>query len=209
MILYIQRDHRDDRIPVKDVTDQRGNDRTWDSSTPIYVGLDWGNLENSALEFDYSEEINYVYALGQGEGDDRETVEVTDITRTGLSIWNRREGAKDARHIEAGDTAALTGEANTYLDEHKPKIKFTGDIIETPAFRYAKDWWFGDRVTLVYADYEMDAMISKVKVNRGDDGQETITARIEIGDVIAATGGDHDKRYRGNNREPERPDQAG
>ena len=35
----------------------------------------------------------------------------------------------------------------------------------------------------------MDAMISKVKVNRGDDGQETITARIEIGDVIAATGG--------------------
>ena len=38
----------------------------------------------------------------------RETVEVTDIMRTGLSIWNRREGAKDARHIEAGDTAALT-----------------------------------------------------------------------------------------------------
>ena len=174
---------------LKTYTDQRGNDRTWDSSTPVYVGIDWGNLENGALEFDYSEEINYVYALGQGEGAARETVEVTDIMRTGLSIWNRREGAKDARNIDVGDVAALTGEANTYLDEHKPKIKFTGDIIETPAFRYAKDWWFGDRITLVYADYEMDAMISKVKVNRGDDGQETITARIEIGDVIAATGG--------------------
>lgn len=170
-------------------TDQRGNDRTWDSNTPVYVGIDWGNLENGSLEYDYTEEVNYVYALGQGEGVKRETSETSDTARIGLSIWNLREGAKDARQVDIGDTAALAGEANTYLNEKRPKIKFTGDIIETPAFRYARDWWFGDRVTLVYANLEMDAMISKVKVGRGDDGQETITARIEIGDVIAATGG--------------------
>jgi hypothetical protein len=97
-----------------------------------------------------------------------------------MSIWNRREGAKDARNVDYGDTAALTGEANTYLNENKPKMKFSGDIVETPAFRYGHDWWFGDRVTLVYAGIEKDSLINKVMVSKGEDGQETITARIEF-----------------------------
>ena len=161
-------------------TGQRGNDRSWDSSAPVYVGIDWGNLENGSLEYDHSEEINYAMVLGQGEGTDREIVLVSDTARIGASIWNRREGAKDARNIDKGDTTALTGEGNTYLTEHKPTMKFTGDIVETPAFRYGKDWWFGDKVTLVYAGIEKDCNINKVMVSRGDDGQETITARLEL-----------------------------
>jgi len=167
-------------LQLQTFTDQRGNDRSWDSSTPVYVGIDWGNLENGNLSYDYSEEINYVYALGQGEGASREIVEVSDTARLGMSIWNRREGAKDARNVDYGDTAALTGEANTYLNENKPKMKFSGDIVETPAFRYGHDWWFGDRVTLVYAGIEKDSLINKVMVSKGEDGQETITARIEF-----------------------------
>jgi hypothetical protein len=135
------------------------------------------------LTYDYGEEVNYAYALGQGEGVAREVATLAATSRSGMSIWNLREGAKDARHIDAGDTAALTGEAQTYLDEHKPKISFSGDIVETPAFRYGHDWWFGDKTTLVYADMELDANIDKVLVSRGDDGQETITARLELDDL--------------------------
>ena len=90
-----------------------------------------------------------------------------------------REGAKDARNVEPGDTDALTGEANTYLAENRPKMKFTGDIVETPAFRYGHEWWFGDRVTVVYIGIERDALVNKIQVTRDDTGQETITARLE------------------------------
>ena len=170
-------------LQLQTFTGQRGNDRTFDSSNPAYIGLDWGNLENGELTYDYSEEVNVAYALGQGEGLTREIVEVDDAPRKWKSIWNMREGSKDARSCDAGDTAALTGEAQTYLDEHKPKISFSGDIVETPAFRYGHDWWFGDKTTLVYADMELDANIDKVLVSRGDDGQETITARLELEDL--------------------------
>jgi hypothetical protein len=164
-------------------TDQRGNDRTWNSSQPVFIGSEWGNLQNGNMEFDYSEEINYAYALGQGEGTGREVIEIAtapDIARSGMSIWNLREGAKDAKQIDFGDTAGLTGEANTYLNENKPKFRFGGDIVETPAFRYGKDWGFGDRVTAIYAGYQKDAMISKVLVSRDSSGQETITTRLEV-----------------------------
>jgi hypothetical protein len=87
---------------------------------------------------------------------------------------------RDARHVEYGDIAALTGEAYTYLNENKPKMHFSGDIVETPAFRYGHDWWYGDRVTVVYAGIEKDAFINRVHVSRSEDGQETITAKIEF-----------------------------
>ena len=161
-------------------TGQRGNDRTWDSSQPVFVGPEWGNFQNGYMEFDYLDEVNYVYALGQGEGSVREVVTVADTTRSGMSIWNLREGAKDARQIDFGDTAGLTGEANTYLDENKPKFRFGGDIVETPAFRYKRDWDFGDRVTAIYADIQKDAMINKVLVSQNSNGQRTITAKLEI-----------------------------
>lgn len=161
-------------------TDQRGDDRTWDSSKPVFIGPEWGNFENGAAEYDYTEEVNYVYALGQSEGVDREKVEVPDTSRMGMSIWNRREGAKDARDIDFGDTAALTGEANTYLAEYKPVFRFSGDIVETPAFRYGRDWGWGDRVTAIYAGIQRDAMIGKVLIGMDSTGQESITARLEV-----------------------------
>jgi hypothetical protein len=165
---------------IQTFTDQRGNDRTWDSSKPVFIGSEWGNFQNGSAEFDYLEEVNYAYALGQGEGASREVANGSDTTRMGMSIWNRREGAKDARNIEYTDTAALTGEANTYLNENKPKFRFGGDIVETPAFRYKRDWDFGDRVTAIYAGIQRDAMIKKVLVSRDSDGQEIITARLEV-----------------------------
>lgn len=161
-------------------TDQRGNDRTWDSYTPVYIGPAWGNLENGSLDEDHSEEINYCYVLGAGEGESRETTEVSDTARLGMSIWNRREGVKDARNLEAGDTAARTAEGNTYLSENKPKLRFSGDVIETPSFRYGRDWYFGDRVTADYAGRQLEAMLDKIVVSRDESGQEKISAKLEV-----------------------------
>jgi hypothetical protein len=158
----------------------RGSDRTWDSSSPIFVGPEWGNLQNGSMEFDYSEEVNYVYALGQGEGSAREVVGVPDYGRIYMSIWNWREGTKDARNIDLGDTAALTGEANTYLNEHMPIFRFNGDIVQTPSFQYGLDWFFGDRITVIYAGIQRDANINKIHISRDSSGQESITAHVLV-----------------------------
>jgi len=161
-------------------TDYRGDDRTWDSDSPLYVGAEWGNFQNGMYGEDYSELKNYVYALGQGEGVVRDIEEAEDATSEGLSIWNRCEGGKDARHIEFGDTDGLTAEAYTYLEEHKAVTSFDGEVVETPSFRYGKDWNFGDGITIAYAGVQKEAMIAKVKVRRDSDGQETITAKLEV-----------------------------
>jgi hypothetical protein len=159
---------------------QRGDDRTWDSYEPLFVGAEWGNFQNGSLIYDYSEEINYAYVLGAGEGVARETTEVSDTARMGMSIWNRREGAKDARNTDAGDSDERTGDGNTFLYEKRPLFSFSGEVVETESFRYGKDWNFGDRVTASYAGVQKDAMIKKVLVSRDSDGQESIEARLEV-----------------------------
>ena len=103
-------------------TGQRGNDRTWDSSRPTFVGKEWGNMQNANYSEYHSWEKNYVKALGQGEGADRDYTLRDDQTAMDQSIWNTREGARDARQIDYGDTAALAAEAYQYLRENRPDI---------------------------------------------------------------------------------------
>lgn len=165
---------------LRTFTDQRGSDRTWDSSKPVFIGKEWGNFQNGEYGEYHSDEINYVYALGKGEGYSRKLAEVSDTARMGLSIWNRREGIKNASQATYSDITQVESEANAYMYENRPKFFFGGDIVETPAFRYGRDWGFGDRVTAIYAGIQKDAMIKSVLVQRDSSGQENITARLEI-----------------------------
>ena len=160
-------------------TDQRGNDRTWDSYKPVFLGPKWGNLQNCAIEFDHTEEVNYCYALGQGDGEASEVSEVSDTSRIESSIWNLREGAVDVG-TQSGDADERTDKGNSYLDENKPRLRFSGNIVENNAFCYGRDWYFGDKCTISYAGYQWDAMISRVLVSRGSDGQESIDAALEV-----------------------------
>ena len=158
---------------------QRGSDRTFDSNNPVYIGPDWENLTNGELIYDYSNEINFVTVLGKGDGPAQETRTRSDPTRMASSIWNRREGIKNATNAAIGDTAALDAEGDAFLSENKPKITFTGDIQETKSFRYGYNWFHGDRVTIQYADFEADASIDKVFVAK-ESGPEVITAKLEV-----------------------------
>lgn len=160
-------------------TGQRGSDRTADSDAPVFVGTNWDNLQNGSLESDYSDEINYAYVLGLGDEDARETTEVTEAGRSGMSIWDRCEGSKDARNTELGDTNARTGEGLTYLDENKPLFKFGGQIIETSSFRYGRDFFWGDKITASYGGYMIDCQIKTILVSRDANGSETIIANLE------------------------------
>jgi len=160
-------------------TGQRGADHTYpDGRNPILFGPEWGNLENPSLEYIYDEEINYVYAGGQGEEADREIVEVSDSTRIGASVWNRREGFADARNEPT--TAGVTTKGNEVLAAGRPRLHFSGDLLDTERARYGVEWEFGDRVSATYLGRQFDGMIRAVSIQMGDGGQETLTARLEV-----------------------------
>ena len=164
-------------------TDQRGNDRTQDSKTPVFVGPEWGNLQNGIYGEYHSDETNYIYDIGPGEGESQYITEVSDDTRIGSSIWNRREKLCNANTNGFGyglDPNYFIYEAYAQLAKRKPKHRLSGDVIQTPAFLYGRDWGFGDRITATYAGFQTDAMIDKVRVSRNDKGEESITAKLAV-----------------------------
>jgi hypothetical protein len=157
------------RYWFKTAVNQPGSDRT----EYVMLGKDFGNIEDNLLEMDYSDEINYVYAGGQGEGADREIVEVSDTERIEISVFNRREGFADARNESTTDGIRAAGEA--MLEEYRPGIRYAGRITGG----YGDRWDFGDKVSIGYAGYRFDAVIKTIMINVDATGQETVEARVE------------------------------
>ena len=57
-------------LVLRTYTGQRGNNHTAGSGNPaVTLSEDMGNLVDPSIEYDYSSEITYVYAGGQGTGD--------------------------------------------------------------------------------------------------------------------------------------------
>src|SRR5690606_15736220 len=71
---------------------QRGTDHAFATSTnPIQVASEAGTLDEVERSFDYSDEVNWVLAAGQGLGADRAIATAGDNARILLSPLNRRE----------------------------------------------------------------------------------------------------------------------
>lgn len=85
---------------------------------------------------------NLAYVGGQGEGVDREVVEVGSI----VSGLDRLETFIDARDIE--DTADLPERGLQKLAEVMPILTFDTDILTEGPFKYGVDWDLGDIVTV-------------------------------------------------------------
>jgi hypothetical protein len=163
---------------------QRGIDHGTDSGQPVYFGKAWGNLAGPSLEYDHTDEVNYVYAGGQGEGSDRNINEVSDTTRIGASVWNRREGFADARNESADD--GVTAKGYEALNNGRPRVVFSGEITESPSTLYGVHWDFGDKVIVEYRGVEYDAIVMSARLALTSDGSLKITGKFE---ADASSGG--------------------
>lgn len=150
-----------------------------DVSDRVVFDRDRGNLENPFLEYDYSEEVNYVYAGGQGEGEARNIQQVSDADRYNVSQWNRCEVFADARQQTTDDGVREKG--RSALESGRPKRKLGGVPIDTEGTRFGIDWDFGYKVRAKYRDEEFDSIIRSVVV-RVIPGEETIQARLDFED---------------------------
>jgi hypothetical protein len=135
-----------------------------------------GNMKDPDLEFDYTSEVNYIYAAGQGEGTSRLVSQVYSAARYGQSIWNRCEGLCDARNEPTA--AGVIASGNSTLDDGRPIIKFTATPVDTVGTRFGIDWNFGDKVRARYQNIEFDTIIKAVTITVNSDGED-IAAKLE------------------------------
>lgn len=136
-----------------------------------------GNLKTPTLDFDYEDEINYVYGAGQGEGAARVIEQVYDADRYGVSKWNRRETVRDARNQT--DANGVREAARAELTDGRPKLRFSGIPVDTEGTRFGIDWNVGDKVTAIYRGYKFASIIRAVSVAVDDSGEESISARFD------------------------------
>lgn len=153
-----------------------------DVSTQVTFSQEEGNLKNPSLEYDYSNEANYVYAGGQGEGSSRNIQQSGDSSRYNISQWNRCEAFIDARDQTSND--GVLDAADRTLTEGKPRIHFTGEPVDTEGTRFGVDWNFGDKVRTSYANIQFDSIIRNVTINVDNSGMETVNARLDFEETI-------------------------
>jgi hypothetical protein len=154
----------------------RGADHSSTSSTPVIVSEDRKNLLQPALDFDWSSEFNFAYGTGQGQGDQRIIKTAADTTRINISPFNRREFNRDARQAEIADS--VQAEANSALEEGRPKRTFTGLISQTEGCLYGVHWKWGDIVTAEYKGISIDCHVDAVTVMVDASGTEVVTGYL-------------------------------
>lgn len=162
------------RFRFETATNYLGRDRGRSSPRPMIFGQDLGNMANTVLDYDYTEEVNHIYAGGQGEGEERYIIEVEDDIAQRESQWARVERFVDGRN--SPDTQ-LGIEAWLALANGAAVLRFGGDILDTPLTPYG-DWNLGDLVTVIHRGIEFDTIVRAVKVQMSG-GREDIAAKVQ------------------------------
>jgi hypothetical protein len=157
-----------------------GTDRTYGTNAPL--GLPYtvlsplrGNLTRPSLLADRKAEGNYVYAMGQGQGQDRIIYqeagpEITD------SPFNRIEFVKDLRNVERSNTLALVTGAQVALKDKGFRNEFSYEPSGAePGNIYREDWDLGDAVTAKWDEASLDLRIVKIEVSIDSGGEQIET----------------------------------
>lgn len=144
--------------------------------TPFSV--ESGTLEQPRYQLSHIDEVNTAIVKGQGRGESRASVIVSDVTRQNLSRWNRVEGLREA----SGETseAGLESIAQEELRSGRPEEEIIANILDTPNSRYGVDWDMGDVLAIAYAGKQFSVEVRIVYVSVDDTGTESISGRNDV-----------------------------
>lgn len=151
---------------------QRGIDRRWSSGNTLVISPENGTLGEAELEEDWSEEKTYILAAGYGTETGRVIGTATDSARVGISPFGRIE---HFMQTAGADSTSLTVEANAQLRKMRPKVTFSGKLIQTDGVQYGRDYSFGDYLTAQFMGKTFNARLDTVRIQVGG-GLETIDA---------------------------------
>lgn len=166
------------KFQVRTYIDLRGIDRTVTAGlNPILFSKEAGNLQAPSLEEDWTDEWNYVFGGGQGEGTDRLIDTENDLDRILQSIWNRREKFADAREEDAA--LGVAQKANQKMEDKRPVLRFEGELVDAPQTLFGVDWDFGDKVSARYRGLTIDGVVTNYKIKLSDRGED-VSAKLEV-----------------------------
>lgn len=156
---------------------QRGIDhRSPGGTNPVILSPERGNLTSVVRSFDYSSEVSYVYAGGQGFNQFRYIATASSSDRINVSPFGRREIFLNATGEGVGtavDNAALAA-----LRENRPQRIFHGEIVNIPgSTEYGIHWGFGDLVTVEFEGETIDCSVDVIQIEV-EGGQEKIKATL-------------------------------
>lgn len=154
------------------------NQRGQDITDKLTFSVANENLKDPSLRTDWTEEISFVYAGGQGEGAGRNIQQAFDATRYSTDPWGRVEVFADARQQTSNNKVLDVG--NSRLDAGRVRQVFQGQILDAPGSRLGVDWNFGDLVPIEFESEQFSALINAVTVSVDANGKEKITPRVEI-----------------------------
>ena len=144
----------------------------------VLFDADAGTLTDWSLTYDYSEEENYIYALGQGDESNRNVQQRYDAARYKASYWNRCEATAEARQAERDAAVQAAGDAA--LEEGRPRIQLTGTPVSRPGQEFLRHWGWGDKVVAAAKGKRFDAIVWSVTVGQDEDGKVEETARLKF-----------------------------
>lgn len=174
--------------------EQLGSDRTTDGldivtglngagNAPVIFALAKGNMQQPTYSLKRMNEKNAVLVLGEGIADDRETEEREDATAIADSPWNRCETTKDARNYST--VAGYQSVGDNALEEGQAEELFDFVPLQVESTLYGRDYFFGDKITARYKDFERDKKIISVDIlvnQEGSSNPEKLS--IVLGDIL-------------------------
>lgn len=155
---------------------QRGVDHRWpNGQNPVLLSPDFGNVGEGRMRLDYHDTASLISCGGAGQGTNRAFGVAEDTTLIGLSPfgWKR----KFIELTNTADTTTLTNEAYAELRACRPRLTYTGKILDTPDTRYGVHWGWGDYVTVQDFGRSFDCRIEAVTVTvQPTQNYETVEA---------------------------------
>ena len=171
-----------------------GTDRTYEQTATSYVifSNEFENLLNSDYITSNVEYKTVTLVAGEESGETRKTIEVGDITITGLE---RRELYTDARDIQSRDGdatipddqyyAQLTERGNEKLAECKKTNAFEGEADTNIMFKYGVDFFMGDIIQLKNEfGIEGKVRVTEFIISENDSGHEEYPTFVMIDEEV-------------------------
>lgn len=166
---------------------QAGNGIAFDVYTPadkvgeVRLDVRNGGLESSELGFSAPSATD-VLVMGQGEGAARQIIRVTSTASdTEATNWGIRwEQTKDQRQTD--DVAELTQAGNEVLLEAGSTVNSLKVVpSDAPGMALGRDWYRGDKITVVVEGQETTAVVTQVAVSISSAG---VIRQATIGDPV-------------------------
>jgi len=156
--------------------EQLGTDLQFTVYSPIdrtdTVRMDMDNNKLSRAEYAYAiARVTRAIIGGQGEEEFRRFVEVTNAdSLESESDWSRRiEVFKDGRNSRLTEFLLQDG-AEFLVDQGKTIVEMSVTPTDDFSMRFSRDWYLGDKVTVVINQLEASAIVTEVGISIQADG---------------------------------------